>query len=152
MAKQKTAAGGESRPADTLTLSRSGRVLALRMPDMYALVCADIRIPNQALEDILSLWQYGTLLPQSDDETTLARLKRLTAADFELARLCLADATLVLEGDAAPGDLTPRDLSSADIASIRTFFLTGGSAGVSATTDTQHGSDTPDRPAGAAVE
>lgn len=148
---KKTMGGAPASAPATLTLARSGRVVALTMPDLYQIVTTDCAIPNQALEDILALWHYGALLPQSDDETTLARLKRLTAADFELAKLCLADADLILAGDAAPGDLTPSDLSAADLTAIRAFFLTGGSPGVPAPTDNEPGSDTDAASASAAV-
>ena len=150
MARKHTGAEGASPTAHTLTLS-NGRAVSLHMPDMYALVATDVAIPNQALEDILSLYNYGGLVGLEDEKEALAQHKRVTRARFELARLCMAE-PLVLEGDAAPGDLTPRDLTSADLRAIQTFFLTGDIPGISTAKNNEPGSGAGDDRAGEAME
>ncbi len=131
-----------------------GRQITLAMPDMYQLVATDgVDIPNQALRDILDLFQYGGMIRSStqDEKKRHEENMRFMRSQFELVKLCVADPPLVLKGDVPPGALTPRDFIPRDIDQIIAFFLNGGSAGVSATTDQEPGKDAPTDSTGATV-
>lgn len=133
-----------------LTL-RSGRVIALVMPDLYQLAATDVEIPNQALSDIMDLAVYGgmisTLTGAKDENKRREENRRFLRSQFELAALCCPE--LTLKGD---GALTPRDLTPDDLRAIVAFFQTGGSDGVSAAPGTQPAGDTQPDLSGEAVD
>lgn len=137
---------------------RNGKAVQLAMPDLYSLVATGptdrgmISLPNEALTAILDLITYGPQLSLPDDNAKRAKEnKEYLLAQWGLAALCIVDPPLVLRGDVPPGALGPRDIHPSDLNAISTFFQAGGSSGVSATTDSEPGQDTPDDRAGATV-
>ena len=118
----------------------SGRVVTLRMPNMYKLMATSRGVPNPALAAVLKLLAGEGNSEASNELQRLQGMQSQVRGLYEVAKLCLVQPVLRLDLKddelPGPGEIGPDDLPLADAEVIYfSFFRIGPRAGLGPRTD-----------------
>lgn len=108
-----------------VTLPGSGNIARLRKPSLTALAGTSNGVPNPLSSEVLRLMAAP---PPKTDEERLTNVKRNSRAMVEVARLCLVEPKLKIDGEPGEGEIGPGDLANMDYSFIYYIWVEGSAA------------------------
>src|SRR6185503_9733874 len=110
---------------NTLTLS-GGRVVQVRMPDMYELLSQVGVIPSAQQAALIRLLEGAGAIAAQGLQQHFSAMKDYLLGVYEIAALCLVEPRLRLKGEPGPGEIGPAGLSQQDLWDIYNRFFWAG--------------------------